>query len=216
MLPAIFQLSVGLIAFITSLNPALYQPQIRHLINLVDAMLVCNGKKTLTSNLYRQIAAEPDPKTAADFFRESPWERENVGLARKQAMLLQFLAYAKQLGLAQIMVSLDDSTGKKDKATRHLQAVCFHHDHNDGSRKKPSFVNGFVDVEIHIQIGWIGFTWDTQLYLRECVIRKLNRHRQPEHRLHYRSKYALAHAMLTELARMLPKDYQVSVLFDSW
>jgi len=215
MLPTILQHSAGLITFITSLNPVLYQPQIRHLINLVDAMLVCNGKKTLSS-LYRQIAGEPGPKTAADFFRESPWEREDVGLGRKQAMLLQFLALAKKLGLAKIMVSLDDSTGKKDKATRHLEAVCYHHDHNDGSKSKPKYVNGFVYVEVHIQIGPLGFTWDTRLYLRERIIRKLNRQRQPENRLHYRSKYALAHAMLTELATILPKGYQVTVLFDSW
>ncbi len=79
-------------------NLALYQPQIRHLHNLVDAMLVCNGKKTL-SNLNRQISGEPDPKTAADFFRESPWEREDVGQGRKKAMLTQFLAFLQQLGL---------------------------------------------------------------------------------------------------------------------
>jgi hypothetical protein len=54
MLPTILQHSAGLIAFITLLNPALYQPQIRHLLNLVEAILVCNGGKTL-SNLYRQI-----------------------------------------------------------------------------------------------------------------------------------------------------------------
>ncbi len=124
MLPTILQHSSQLVVFITLLNPALYQPQIRHLHHLVDAMLVCNGKKTL-SNLYRQISGEPDPKTAADFFRESPWEREGVGRGRKQAMLTQFLAFAQRLGLAQVLVSLDDSTGKKDKATRHLEAVCF-------------------------------------------------------------------------------------------
>ena len=202
MLPTILQLSAGLIAFITLLNPALYQPQIRHLINLVDAILVCNGKKTL-SNLYRQIAEEPDSKTAADFFRESPWEREAVGRGRKQALLTTFLGFAQQLGIAQLLVSLDDSTGKKDKATRHLEAVCYHHDHNDGSKKKPTFVNGFVYVEVHIQIGPIGFTFDTRLYLRECVVRKLNRQREPEKHLHYRSKYAIAHDMLTELASTL-------------
>ena len=102
-------------------------------------------------------------------------------------MLFQFLAFAKQLGLATILVSLDDSTGKKDKATRHLEAVCYHHDHNEGARTKPKFVNGFVYVEVHIQIGWIGFTWDTRLYLRECIVRKLNRQRDPGKRLHYRS-----------------------------
>lgn len=215
MLPTILQHSEALIAFIALFNFALYQPQIRHLFKLVDAMLVCNGKKTL-SNLYRQISGEPDPKTAADFFRESPWQREDVGFGRKQAMLLQFLAFAENLGLAKLLVSLDDSTGKKDKATRYLEAVCYHHDHNEGAKTKPKFVNGFVYVEVHIQIGGIGFTWDTRLYLRENMVRKLNRQRDPEKRLHYRSKYALAHAMLTELASLLPKGYQVYVLFDSW
>ena len=157
MLPTILQHSAGLIAFITLLNPALYQPQIRHLTNLVDAILVCNGKKTL-SNLYHQIAGEPDPKTSADFFRESPWEREDVGASRKQAMLLQFLAYAEKLGLTQIAVSVDDSTGKKDKATRHLEAVCFHHDHNDSSKKKPKFVNR-IPTEYPLQkfLEWYDF-----------------------------------------------------------
>lgn len=215
MLPTILQQSAQLVAFVALLNPALYQPQIRHLLNLADSLLVCQGKKTL-SNLYRQLSGEPDPKTAADFFRESPWGREDIGQGRKKVMLAKFLAFAQQLGLATITVSVDDSTGKKDKATRHLEAVCFHHDHNDGSRKKPKYVNGFVYVETHIQIGPIGFTFDTQLYLREFVVRKLNRQRPPEKRLHYRSKYALTKAMLTELANWLPKGYPVYILFDSW
>ena len=215
MLPTILQHSAGLMAFIILFDPALYQPQIRHLLNLVDAMLVCAGKKTL-SNLYRQLSGEPDPKTAADFFRESPWQREDIGQGRKKTMLTKFLELAQRLGLTTLLVSVDDSTGKKDKATRHLEAVCFHHDHNDGSKHKPKFVNGFVYVEIHIQIGPIGFTFDTRLYLRECIVRQLNRPREPEARLHYRSKYALTQTMLTELASLLPKGYQVYVLFDSW
>jgi hypothetical protein len=131
-------------------------------------------------------------------------------------MLFQFLSFARRLGLAHILVSVDDSTGKKDKATRHLEAVCYHHDHNDGSKGKPKYVNGFVYVEVHIHIGPIGFTWDTRLYLRECIVRQLNRQREPGKRLSYRSKYALTHAMLTELAHLLPKGSQVTVLFDSW
>ena len=98
MLSTILQHSAELVALITSFNLVLYQPQIRHLLNLVDAMLVCPGKKTL-NNLYRQISGEPDPKAAADFFRESLWEREDIGLGRKQAMLLQFLVIAEKLGL---------------------------------------------------------------------------------------------------------------------
>jgi len=178
-------------------------------------MLVCNGKKTL-SNLCRQVKGEPDPKAAADFFRESPWAPDDIGQGRKQALLIKFLKFAKKLGVAEIDAGVDDSLGKKHKTTRHLEAVSYHHDHNEGSKKKPKYANGFVYVALHIQIGPIGFTFDTKLYLRADVVRKLNRHRAPEERLHFRSKYALARAMLTELAQMLPPGYKVTVLFDSW
>jgi hypothetical protein len=51
MLPTILQHSAELIAFISSFNLVLYQPQMRHLHNLVDAMLVCGGRKTLTNRI---------------------------------------------------------------------------------------------------------------------------------------------------------------------
>ena len=65
-------------------------------------------------------------------------------------------------------------------------------------------------------MGLLGFTFDTQLYLREKTIRKLNRHRQPGKRLSFRSKYRIARAMLVEMAALLPKELRVYVTFDSW
>jgi len=216
MLGVIVQHSVEIVTFISWLSPVLYQPQIRHLIQLVDALLVCDSRKTLT-NLYRQLAADPDPKTAADFFRESPWQVIDISGPRKRWMLLRFLELARKLNLASvILVGVDDSLGKKDKATRHLEAVSFHHNHNDSTRKKQVYSNGYVYVEVHIQIGPFGFLFDTRLYLREKTVRQLNRQRPAEGRLHYRSKYPLAREMLAELTELLPTGYQVYVLFDSW
>ncbi len=111
MFATLVQHSADLVAFVALFNLALYQPQLRHLLRLVDALLVCNGKKTL-SNLYRQWEGEPDPKTAADFFRESPWQREEIGRSRKQVMVMTFLQLAQQVGLAKVLVSVDDSLGK--------------------------------------------------------------------------------------------------------
>lgn len=216
MLGVIVQHSVEIVTFISWLSPALYQPQIRHLIQLVDALLVCDSHKTLT-NLYRRLAVSRDPKTAADFFRESPWQVIAISGPRKRWMLLKFLELACKLNLAPvILVSLDDSLGKKHKDTRHLEAVSFHHNHTDSTRKKQVYSNGYVYVELHIQIGPIGFLFDTRLYLREKTVRQLNRRRPEGNRLHFRSKYALAREMLVELAGLLPKGYQVYVLFDSW
>jgi Transposase DDE domain len=47
-------------------------------------------------------------------------------------------------------------------------------------------------------------------------VRRLNRDRVPEQRLHFRKKTTLAQAMLAELPQLLPPGVQVYVLFDSW
>lgn len=47
MLTAIVQHSGELVVFIAALNPAFYQPQIRHLLQLVDALLTGDETKTV-------------------------------------------------------------------------------------------------------------------------------------------------------------------------
>jgi hypothetical protein len=216
MLKTIVQQSQSLVAFISALNIALYQPQKRHLIQLLDALLVSQGRKTL-SDLYRLWIGKLDPKTAADFFRESPWKAEAISGPRKRFMVKKFLELARQLGIELvILIGVDDSLGKKGKATRHLQAVDYHHNHTESTGKKQVYTNGYVYVEVHVQIGPIGFLFDTRLYQRQKKVRQLNRERESGQRLHYRSKYHLARNMLQELADLLPKGHRVYILFDSW
>lgn len=216
MLTAIVQHSQDLIAFISALNIALYQPQIRHLIQMVDALLTSNETKTI-SGLYRLLKGQPDPKSGADFLRESPWGPEDIGSARKRWMMNTFLELASKVNVAfEIFISVDDSLGKKGKATKHLEAVDYQHNHTESTRKKQAYSNGYVYVEVHVQIGPFGFLFDTTLYLREKTVRRLNRKRSPETRLRFRTKYALARQMLVELGMLLPKGHKVYVLFDSW
>ena len=216
MLPVIVQHSAALVTFIFALNLALYQPQIRHLLQVVDALIVCNERKTL-SDLSRLLKIAPDPKVLADFFRESPWKVDLIGKPRKKFMLMKALEFARKAGIPlKIMAGLDDSLGKKGKATKHLQAVDYHHNHNESNKHRQSWSNGYVYVELHIQVGPFSFLFDTQLYLREKKVRHLNRKRSQDKHLLYRSKYHLAHNMLTELEELLPEGCQVYVLFDSW
>lgn len=216
MLPIIVQHSEALTSFVFALQLALYQPQIRHLLQIVDALIVCDQRKTL-SDLARLLHLAPDPKTLADFFRESPWTVDRISQPRKQFMLRTLLDLAAKAGFSlKILASLDDSLGKKGKATEHLEAVDYHHNHTESMRKRQSWCNGYVYVELHLQIGPFGFLFDTRLYLREKKVRQLNRQRSKEHRLSYRSKYNLAREMLLELEELLPKGSQVYVLFDSW
>jgi len=216
MLPVIVQHSEALATFIFALNLALYQPQIRHLLQIVDALLSSNERKTL-SDLSRLFKDAPDAKNLADFFRESPWTVDLIGKPRKQFMLLKALELARKIGIPlKVMAGVDDNLGKKGKATKHLQAVDYHHNHNESTKNRQAWSNGYVYVEMHIQIGPFSFLFDTQIYLREKKVRHLNRKRSKDKRLHYRSKYNLARNMLMELEGLLPEDCQVYVLFDSW
>jgi hypothetical protein len=216
MLSLIVQHSEALTNFVFALQLALYQPQLRHLLQIVDAMIVCNQRKTL-SNLARALHLTPDPKSLADFFRESPWTVDQISQPRKRFMLRTLLVLAAKAGFPlQILASLDDSLGEKGKATKHLEAVDYHHNHTESARKRPSWSNGYRYVELHLQIGPFGFLFDTRLYLREKKVRQLNRQRSKDKRLSYRSKYRLAREMLQELEELLPAGSQVVVLFDAW
>lgn len=220
MLSPIVQYSLQLVSFIGCLGIVMSDPQRRHLLQVLDGLLMCSGRKTI-SNLYRQHVSQPDPKNGADFFRESPWDEVGMSRQRKQTLMVQLLNIGQKLGLGQVIkISIDDSLGKKGKATKQLEAVDIQHNHSESSGKKQVYSNGYVYVAVHVHFGPFGFTFDLRLYLRARTIRRLNRERQKSKnglaRLPYRSKYALVHEMLVELAALLPKEYQVYALFDSW
>jgi hypothetical protein len=60
------------------------------------------------------LKGQPDPKTGADFLRESPWEPNDVSTPRKRWMVNKFLELAGKLNIAfDILISIDDSLGKK-------------------------------------------------------------------------------------------------------
>jgi hypothetical protein len=127
------------------------------------------------------------------------------------------VTYAHEAHDWTLYVSLDDSLGEKDKGTRHLEAVEYHHDHTRSQGKKhPYYTNGTVHIEVRLQLGVRSYAYDWRLYLREKTVRGLNRHRAPEQRLRFRKKTSLARDMLAGLQQLFPAGFQVYVLFDSW
>jgi len=138
MLPLIVHYPETLTTFIFALHLALYQPQIQHLLEIVDALIVSNQRKTL-SGLARLLHRSVDPKALADFFRESPWTVDLIDKPRQRFMLAKVLELAQAAGLKpKILFGLDDSLGKKGKATRHLDAVDYHHNHTESTRMRQS------------------------------------------------------------------------------
>lgn len=78
MLTRIVHNSPQVCAFYDQLHLKLSKPQRHHLLNLMDALLVCEDEKTLAA-LQRQFISAPDASNLADFLRISPWQVEDVG-----------------------------------------------------------------------------------------------------------------------------------------
>jgi hypothetical protein len=192
--------------------------QLRHVTNVADALIVSEARRKTLSALQRELLDPPSDQYAlADCFRESPWTAEQVRTRLLVYLVRLAVRLARLLHLEKIIfISFDDSLCPKDPATRYLEAVDWHHDHNASSKKRSVYRNGSVYVLCRLQIGFIQFTINWRLYLRRKTVRKLNRQRAKSQRLSYASKYTLAQQMLEELCPLLPEGFTIYVLFDSW
>jgi hypothetical protein len=216
MLTRIVQPSPALESFLGSLRLVLSQPQRDHLLQLVDGLLVGDESKTLAA-LQRQFLDSTDPSNWADFLRISPWRAADVRTALRRHQVEWVVAEAQRRGLPKVLyVNLDDSLGKKDKQTSHLEPVDWFHDHNESTPRQPRYHKAFCYLEGTVRAGDLTATVDLRLYLRDKTVRRLNRHRPPERRLHFRSKFRLARDLLESLKPLLPAGWTIYVQFDSW
>jgi Transposase DDE domain len=215
MLKRIVQPSTALVEFMLVLQLQLSQPQERHMMRLIEAVIVGEGRKTL-AELYRLWVDSPDVSAASDFLRSSPWNEQNVG-RRVQGFIMDDLinqATAQRQELV-LWVSLDDSTHLKDQGTHALEGVDWVHDHTERTNTKRT--KGLVEVSLHVQMGTLGYRFAFRLYLRERTVRRLNRQRADgDDPIPFNSKYTLARAMLEELRAILPSNVKVYVLMDRW
>ena len=199
MLTHFLHTSEQLCTFIDHLELDLSQPQRRHLLNMVDALLVCESRKTLAA-LRRQLVDGPDVSNMADCLRVSPWTAATVRQPLGTFMVRWAIQRAAANGAPQhIYVNLDDSIAPKHKAMRHLEGVDWHYDHLESTKRQPRYKNGLTYLACTVAIGTVAVTFDLRLYLRERTVRRLNRRRQPAQRLHFISKPRLARQILEAL-----------------
>jgi hypothetical protein len=216
MLTRIVHNSPKLCAFFDTINLNLSKPQRQHMLNLADALLVCEDEKTLAA-LQRQFIAAPDASNMADFLRISPWQAAEVRNALRHHQVNWAVAQAERLSLPKVLyLNIDDSLGEKDKDTRHLEPVDWFHDHSESTQSKPVFKNAFCYLAANLRIGKIVVTVDLRLYLRAKTVRRLNRDRKSGQRIPFRSKNSLARSILAALRPLLPSGWAVYVQFDSW
>lgn len=182
---------------------------------MTDALLVCEETKTLAA-LQRQLIYTPDSSNMADFLRISPWKANDVRAVLRKHQLEWLVKTAEKTGKdCKVFLNIDDSLGEKDKYTKHMEPVEWYHDHNESSKNKPKYKNGFCFLVCTVRIGDYVATLDVRLYLRQKTVRYLNKNRPPEKRLRFWSKSSMARQILADMKPLLPK-WKVYVQFDSW
>jgi hypothetical protein len=216
MLSRIVHNSPPLCAFARPLLSSLSEPQERHFLNLADGLLVCEDKKTLAA-LQRQFIESVDVSNWADFLRISPWNASEVRDRIRQANIAWAIEQAEAAGEPkEVFINIDDSIGEKGAQTWRLEPVDWFHDHKESTPKHPRYKKGFCYLACTMRIGKIVVTVDLRLYLRARTVRIINRGRELEERIRFRSKNHLAKNMLAAIEPLLPKGWEVIVQFDSW
>ena len=155
MLTRIVHNSAKLCTYFDLMDMHLSKPQRRHILNLADALLVCEDEKTLAA-LQRQFIQAPDASNMADFLRISPWQADDIRIALRRNQVNWAVAQAEQLGLPKVVyINIDDSLGEKDRDTRHLEPVDWFHDHSESTKSKPVFKNAFCYLAANLRIGTV-------------------------------------------------------------
>ena len=216
MLTRILHNSEPLQTYLDELGLALSLPQRQHILNMADALLVCESEKTLAA-LQRQFVQAPDASNMADFLRISPWSAHEGRNCLRRHQVQRLITKAQTTHAPRVItINLDDSLGQKDKKTRRLEPVDWHHDHSESTKTTSRYKKAFCYLVCTMQVGDQVATVDLRLYLRQKTVRRLNRQRPKEKRLPFQSKYRLARQILEALRPLLPDDWKIVVQFDSW
>src|SRR5260370_27103817 len=131
MLTRIVRPSPALETFLQPLIDSLTRPQQQHVLEMTDALLVTEDRKTLAA-LQRQFLDTSDPANWADFLRISPWSPDGIRDSLRRQQLAWLLAEPHRRGLAPVLfLNLADSLGKKAKHTHSLQPQASLPDHTE-------------------------------------------------------------------------------------
>ncbi len=167
---------------------------------------------TRSAAAINRLVGEPtDSSALSDFLTYSPWSEAEV----RDGALRYMVPWITRAHLPEdipVLISIDDSLAKKPKESKHFEGVEWHFEAN-GERR---YGHGFVFVDCHMQYGRRSAPINFRPYLREKTVRRINRTREKEWRVKFKTKYELSADMLEEIAPIVPDRLRVFVMFDSW
>ena len=221
MLPTIVFPSAALKTFLDRLRIPVTRPQRRHLEEVMEGLLMTDGRKTL-ARITRQLVEPRDIYAVADVFRQSPWTAEVLRPPVRAYVLAEVGARLATVPPERrcITISLDDTTCHTPRSSRGFEPVDWHGDSTDHTAgvgpQGQRYAYGLPVVTCRISVGEAASIVDWRVYMRAQTVRRLNRQRPRGQRLAFRSTTHVAREMLAALAPHLPAGCRIYIIFDSW
>jgi hypothetical protein len=174
----------AVVKFLRLLKLNLSKPQLQHLQNFIEALLACEGRKTI-AKLNRLILDTTDQSAFTDFFTYSPWDNH----ALRRTVLFTFVKWVLQENSDALIphaltISIDDSKSPKPRTSLHFEVTGWHFNTSEGR----GFEYGVVFLTDHLAYGKRSVPLAVRMYLRQSVVRKLNRARAKGKRISFKSK----------------------------
>lgn len=191
---------VVIVKFILSLQLGFSKPQMRHLISMVNGIILCEGRKNI-STIREASGKERHLSSTTRFLNESPWSVNRMQKRRMERIMQAIRKAPNNQGKRTVFLLIDDTSCKKETTTRRMEGLDFHYSHENGKS-----VWSHCIVTMHVVSEGQSYAWDYRPYFRE-------KHCE-DHHTTFKSKNELA----LEMIKAFPahESERVYVLADSW
>ncbi|CAM4134412.1 transposase [Paenibacillus alkaliterrae] len=152
---------VAIVKFILSLQMGFSKPQIRHLISIVNGIILCEGRKNI-STIREAAGKERHLSSTTRFLNESPWSVNHLQKQRMERIMQSIRKQTRNRGKRIVYLLLYDTSCKKESTTRRMEGLDFHYSHENGKS-----VWSHCIVTMHVVTEGQSFAGDYRPYFRE-------------------------------------------------
>lgn len=194
----IIEQSQNVINYINMLKLPISEALHNHMVNIVSGIIATEGNKTVSA-IYQKLTCNRDRSSGSRFLGEYKWNNEYVDYKRISHSLKTVQRNVAEGTVGFLIV--DDSLSKKDKSTKKIEGLDYHHSHSDGKTMWSHCV-----VTSHYKVSEYSLPLSFKLYLRKQYFGK-------KAKKYFKNKQQLAMQLIDEF---LPSTEITYLLVDAW
>ena len=169
-----------------------------HMVNMISGIIATEGSKNVSS-IYSKLTCNRDRSCGSRFLGEYKWNNEYVDYKRINHSLDVVRSNVDEGSIGFLII--DDSLSKKDKSTKKIEGLDYHHSHSDGKTMWSHCV-----VTSHYKISDYSLPQNYKLYLRKNFFSN-------KAKKYFKNKQELAMQLIDEFMPVTETTY---LLVDAW